>query len=143
MNPLITVDQAKSDARLLRMQLRAQGQPASHGNCLEMVAHSHGYKDWNALRAVLVRKLAVDWMVGGRIQGLYRRHAFTATIASVNKVGRDCFHVKIRLDKAIDVVSFASFSNFRKTICTVVDASGASLEKDSTGQSQLRISVWR
>jgi hypothetical protein len=41
----------KGEAKQLRAAARAQGQELTQGAALELVAHRHGFRDWNALSA--------------------------------------------------------------------------------------------
>lgn len=50
---MIRSDQAKSMARKLRSALEAEGLHATHGKCLELVATSLGFADWNTAAAAL------------------------------------------------------------------------------------------
>ncbi len=47
----ISVEQAKTLAKLLRRDLAAAGIDIPHGLALELVAHQHGAKSWNVLAA--------------------------------------------------------------------------------------------
>lgn len=50
-HPLPTPDRAKAMARALRADLAADGHAVTHARALELVAHAHGLRDWNALAA--------------------------------------------------------------------------------------------
>ena len=40
-------------AKRLRASLAARDIPLSHGQCLELVAQQHGFKDWNTAAAAI------------------------------------------------------------------------------------------
>ncbi|MFC8192706.1 glyoxalase superfamily protein [Cellulomonas sp. NPDC057328] len=50
-HPLPTPEHAKAMARALRADLAADGHAVTHSRALELVAHAHGLRDWNALAA--------------------------------------------------------------------------------------------
>lgn len=59
-HPLPTPDRAKTMARTLRADLAADGHAVTHSRALELVAHAHGLRDWNALAAAGTPSPAAD-----------------------------------------------------------------------------------
>ena len=53
MHIALSTKRAKSQARHLQAQMKAEGCPLAYGRCLEIVAGLHGYNSYNALEAVL------------------------------------------------------------------------------------------
>jgi hypothetical protein len=50
----------KGEAKRLRTAARAQGQELSHSAALEQVAHTHGFRDWNALSAHIAQGGSIE-----------------------------------------------------------------------------------
>lgn len=50
---MLSVEQAKKMAKVLRSSLESRQAPVSHAAALEIVAHQLGYKDWNTAAALL------------------------------------------------------------------------------------------
>lgn len=138
---LPTVAEAKRQAKRLREQLDRQGTPVSHGNALELVAHQHGFRDWNAFHAAMGNRPPEGWAPGDRVEGSYLSQAFSATIVAVEMVRPGWFRLVLDLDEAVDVVTFDSFSNFRTRIRGVVGPEGHSRERTSDGLPQLRLDL--
>ncbi len=136
-----SVAEAKRQAKRLRTQLGRQGTPVSHGNALELVAHQHGFRDWNAFHAAMGNRPPEGWSPGDRVEGSYLSQAFSATIVAVEMVRPGWFRLVLDLDEAVDVVTFESFSNFRTRIRGVVGPEGHSRERTSDGLPQLRLDV--
>lgn len=134
----ITIDAAKSQAKLLRSRLLSEGVKITHASALEMVAAQNGARDWNTLHARLASKPnQTDFQIGQRVTGEYLGHAFHGLLVSVSSIGSTHKRVTIRFDDAVDVVSFSSFSNMRKQINAVIDQSGVSPRSTSDGRPQL------
>lgn len=136
---LPTIAQAKLQAKLLRAKLSEDGVTITHSKSLELLAQQYGYHDWNTLFAMLGNRPDVVWNVGERVRGHYLGQSFTAEIVAVERQAEGWFRLALELDEAVDVVTFDSFSNFRKRIRGVVGPSGASREKTSDGQPHLII----
>ena len=113
----------KAQAKRLREKLRGSALQISHGEALEMLAHQHGVRDWNTLRAMAGNR--VHLRVGDRVEGSYLNQPFSAAIRNMNKL-RDGAHrrITLHLDEAVDVVRFDSFSSFRQRITGVIVRDG-------------------
>ena len=138
---LPTLAKIKEHAKSLRAQSASQGVAISHSKALELVARDYGYRDWNALRATIGNKPQECWVPGGRVQGLYMSRPFDATIVAIKKVRPGWFYFELNLDKAVDVVTFDSFSNFRKRIRGTVGPEGTSQERSSNGAPHLQLNI--
>ncbi|MFC2966828.1 glyoxalase superfamily protein [Acidimangrovimonas pyrenivorans] len=138
---LPTVAEAKAQAKRLRAQLQAEGQEIGHSKALELVARQHGYRDWNTFHAALGNAPPEDWTPGGRVIGRYLGQPFIATVVAVKMTGAGWFRLELELDEAVDVVTFDSFSNFRKRIQGTVGPSGTSRERTSDGRPHLEIEI--
>lgn len=140
-NGLPSLVVAKEQARRLRCQLGDDGHPVSHSKALEMVALLYGFRDWNTCHAALdqaaPRRNSLRLTVGDRVQGTYMAQPFTATVLAVKTVGPDHCAVELDLDQAVDVVTFDSFSNFRKRVRGVIDPAGVSYARTSDGRPHL------
>ena len=131
---LPSIAEAKAQTASLRQELARQGTEIGHARALELVAHQHGFRDWNAFHAAIGNRPPADWTPGGRVQGSYLSQPFRATVVAATMLGDGWFRLSLELDEAVDVVSFESFSNFRKRVHCVVGPSGRTREKTSDGQ---------
>ena len=136
---LPTIEEAKLQAKILRARLSDDGVTITHSKALELLAQQYGYHDWNTLFAMLGNRPEVLWTVGDRVRGHYLGQSFTAEILGVERQTEGWFRLALELDEAVDVVTFDSFSNFRKRIRGVVGPAGASREKTSDGQPHLTV----
>lgn len=128
-------DAAKAQARALRAALSAEGRDISHSAALELVAKSHGFRDWNTLTAAMavVRPLHP----GQRVAGRYLKQPFNAVVIGVTHLSPGRRQVVLHLDQAVDVVEFASFSNLRRRISKVIGDDGRSFDRTSDGVPHL------
>jgi len=136
---LPTSAEAKQHAKRLRAQLAGQETEISHAAALELVAHQNGYRDWNTFYAAIGNRPPDGWAVGGHVQGTYLSQPFEATVFAVEMVRPGWFRLTLDLDEPVDVVTFDSFSAFRKRIRGAIGPQGTSLEKTSNGEPQLKI----
>jgi len=134
-----TLSDIKQMAKRLRAKLDGEGTPVTHSKSLELIAHQHGYRDWNALSAAVGKDEQRERSVGDRVRGRYFGQPFEAVIVSADNVGRGWTRLTLDLDEAIDVVTFDSFSNFRKRVRGVIGPLGLSREKTSDGQPHLQV----
>ncbi len=131
--------EAKRQARRLREDLAARGSDVSHAQALEMVAHQHGFRDWNALHAAIGNRPPDGWTPGGRVEGRYLSQPFKATVVAAEMLRPGWFRLVLELDEAVDVVQFDSFSNFRKRVRAVIGPDGHSKERTSNGEPHVRL----
>jgi len=134
---LPTITKAKDQAKRLRAGLAESGTDLSHAQALELLAHQHGFRDWNTFHAAIGNRPPEDWAPGGRVTGSYLSQPFVATILSVGRVQPGWFCLVLDLEEAVDVVAFDSFSNFRKRIRGIVGPQATSRERTSDGQPHL------
>ena len=136
---LPTLAEAKQQAKSLRADLAAEGDDISHMKSLELVAHQYGFRDWNALHAAIGNRPPEGWTPGGRVEGHYLSQSFKATVVSCEMLRPGWFRLALDLDEAVDVVTFDSFSNFRRRIRAVVGPDGHSRERTSDGMPHLKL----
>ncbi len=141
----------KQQARRLRSVLAEAGQPISHAQALEAVAQQHGFRDWNTAAALTPASApgpavspppgnALRLMPGDRVAGLYMGQPFRGEVRSVNILSKDRLtRISVELDEAVDVVSFDSFSAFRKRVACQIGPDGVSPQKRSDGTPHMRI----
>ncbi|WP_319774867.1 glyoxalase superfamily protein [Breoghania sp.] len=149
MNGIIpTLDEAKRQAKRLRADMAASGTDLSHGRSLEIVAHQHGYRDWNTFHAAIgngppreeARRTCAPVEIGQTVRGTYLGQPFLGQVLSVHMMGTPArYAVEIDFDEPVDVVTFDSFSSFRKRVRTTVDAAGVSTSKTSDGEPHMRL----
>ena len=136
MNTIPSRDVLKAQAKRLRTDLAARGQQISHAAALETIAHQWGARDWNTLSAQA--KTGHDgWTPGQRVSGHYLGHAFTGVIKSARLSAGGFWSLAIRFDEAIDVVTSAHFTSFRKQVMATVNGKGVSPQKTSDGQPHM------
>lgn len=139
---LPSILQAKDQAQRLRTKMVEDGAPVGHAKSLELVAHRHGFRDWNTMFSAIGNGPPKDWAVGDMISGTYLSQAFTGYVISIAILKPGWFRLELHLDEAVDVVTFDSFSNFRTRIRGVIGPKGHSIERTSDGQAHLQIDLW-
>jgi len=138
----LTLDHLKLQARHLRTSLAASGTDISHSRSLELMAHQHGYKNWNVLYAAIGNQPpATAFQLGDAVTGRYLGQDFTGEIVGASLLARDRYQLSVHFDEPVDVVTFDSFSSFRRRVRCTVDASGMSAEKTSDGRPHMQIRV--
>ncbi len=140
----------KQQARRLRSALAETGQPISHAQALEAVARQHGFRDWNTASATMPATAppvapdqasnALRLVPGDRVTGFFMGQPFRGEVRSVNILSRDRLtRISVELDEAVDVVTFDSFSSFRKRVACQIGPDGVSPQKRSDGTPHMRI----
>jgi hypothetical protein len=113
-------EQFKAQAKRLRKALAARDVSISHAGSLELLAQSHGYRDWNTAVAMARRNIPTnvsDLGIGKRFAGSYLGHAVTGLIRSVTATATPgVFRVEVHLDEAVDVVESKLFHGYRQRI---------------------------
>ena len=125
-------DVLKDQAKRLRSALEKTDDPVNHSRALELVAQQYGFRDWNTLSAALGngpegREIAL----GDTVSGNYLKQPFSGEVVGLQRLSAGRRRLTIQFEKPVDVVSFESFSAFRKRVTVVVDQNGRSLEKTS------------
>jgi hypothetical protein len=127
----------KQQARRLRDAMAGQGTKLSHSEALEMVARQHGARDWNTLVAGTRRNdvsPSALFPVGSRVSGRYLNQPFTGEVLSLAAMGSaDLYKIVIHFDEPVDVVTFESFSAYRRRISALIDRNGMSKSHTSNG----------
>ncbi|MFQ1702159.1 glyoxalase superfamily protein [Loktanella agnita] len=139
--PLPTAVQAKEQAKNLRATLTGEGTAIGHAQSLERVSHQYGFRDWNALLAVIGNGPPVDWTPDDKISGSYLSQPFAGQVVLCETLKPGWVRLEIQLDAAIDVVTSSEFSNLRRRIRGVIGPKGHSSERTSDGQPHLRIDM--
>ena len=137
---LLSVKDAKSQAKALRESLAAQGTTITHSQALELFAHQNGTRDWNTLQAKLSVAQPQLVKMNDEVRGQYLGQAFTGRIVALSKVG-SYTQVSLQLSEPVDTVQFESFSNMRRHIRGIVGPDGRSPRKTSDGAPHLVIDV--
>ena len=128
---LPSIEDLKQQAKRLRSELEA----ISHSKALELIAHQHGYKDWNTLHAAAGnRGPQCPVVLGQRVRGTYLGQRFEGAVSGVQVLEYgERFRVRIVFDEAVDVVRFEGLSNLRKRVSCVIGTNGKTAEKTSDG----------
>lgn len=137
------LDELKRQARRLRATLETRGTEVSHSAALELLAHQHGYRDWNTLHAAVGnRPPPPPLSVGQQVNGRYLGHAFSGEIVGLRQLGEDGrYRVALRFDDPVNVSAFESMTILRRQIAAVVDRRGVTAEKTSDGMPHLRLDL--
>lgn len=145
-SPANATDGYKQQAKRLRALLKEQGRDISHGEALEMVARQHGFRDWNTLAAAAPEKpapprnAAPPVSVGSLVGGRYLNQPFVGEVLSVTALADgEHFRISIHFAEPVDVVSFESFSAFRRRVVATINRDGVSPQRTSNGLPQMVI----
>jgi hypothetical protein len=136
---LPSLDAVKAQAKALRASLLTTGQDISHAQALELIAKSLGFKDWNTLHAKIGNAPRAPVVLGQIVEGQYLKQPFVAEVLGVTQLSEGRYSVVLDFAEAVDVVTFDSFSNFRRRITKVVGADGRSPDRTSDGAPHLVI----
>jgi len=139
----LSLEDLKQQAKRLRAGLADQGEGISHSRSLELVAHQHGYKDWNTIHAAIGNQPPpCPLTIGQNVTGRYLGQSFAGEVIGVQLMidpGR--FRATVQFDDPVDVVEFESFSNFRSRVTSIINGDGVSAEKLSNGLRQMVIDL--
>ncbi len=137
----LTIDELKSQAKRLRDAMAGSGTPVSHGAALELVAKSHGVRDWNTLSALAARSdnaEATPAAVGAHVSGEYLGQRFTGCVLAFSRLSQSGYYtITLHFDEPVDVVTFDSFSAFRQRVNATIDGKGVSPRQTSNGRPHL------
>lgn len=125
----------KNQAKNLRAALARTGSELSHSQALELVAQSHGARDWNTLHARASD--APLWRFGGEVSGRYLGHSFTGRVVAAREQSRGHHALTIDFDQPVNVSRSSLFEAPRKRVTATVNAAGRSLSKTSDGVPHL------
>lgn len=137
---LPSLDVLKDQAKRLRDTLGRQGTAINHSKALELIAAQHGFRDWNTLMGAVGNRPTVrSYNIGDQVIGHYLGQMFTGTIIGVqtltNAHGRT--RVTFDFDEPVDVITFESWSAYRKRVTCTLDEEGRTVEKTSNGQPHM------
>jgi len=141
--PLPNLSTLKDQAKRLRTRLEAGGETVGHSKALELIAAQHGFNDWNTLHAALGNRPGPESLApGARVTGAYLGQPFAARVVGIQAMTSSPgnYRVSLDLDEAVDVVTFDSFSSFRKRVNGVIGKNGVSQARTSNGRAQLELS---
>ncbi|WND02951.1 glyoxalase superfamily protein [Temperatibacter marinus] len=127
-----TLHSFKAQAKALRQKLIITNPDITHSQCLELIAHENGYKDWNGLSAFCQRQDSCPvFSEGSRVSGDYLSQAFTGTIIAMNEMAHNHYKITLLFDESVDVVQFDSFSSHRQRVTALVTKDGVGIEHTS------------
>lgn len=138
---LPSIAQAKDQAKRLRTKMGEDGASIGHAKSLELVAHQHGFRDWNTMFAAIGNGPPKGWAVGDKVSGTYLSQPFTGQVVSVSILKSGWFRLQLQLDEPVDVVTSDKFTNFRSRIRGVIGPKGHSVERTSDGNPHLQIDL--
>ena len=138
--PLPDLAALKAQAKRLRTTLASEGNFISHSEALEFIARQYGYRDWNTLHAAAGNRPAEPWQLGTKVTGHYLGQAVSGEIIALTRLGGGTrYRVTLDLDEAVDVVTFDSFSAYRKRINATINRDGVTAARTSNGEPHLRL----
>lgn len=130
----------KAEARRYRASHSAQGRTLSHARALELVAHQHGFADWNtACAKAKSHPVPKRFPAGAQVEGRYLGHPFVARIVAASQMDDEQVFITLELEEPVDVVDSPRFSALRKRISGTVDRQGRSAALLSSGIPQIEI----
>jgi len=132
------IEGLKAQAKRLRQALAEDGDFISHSEALELLAKQLGYRDWNTLHAAAGNRPA-ELQLGDRVSGAYLGQPFFGAIIGVETLSGGRRRITIDFDEPVDVVTFESFSAYRKRVTAIVGEDGCSAEKTSNGRPQMEL----
>jgi hypothetical protein len=145
MTPFPPIDELKQQAKRLRQAMTERGTPLPHSTALELLAQQHGVRDWNTLSALATQRNeppSPPFSVGARVKGRYLNQPFEGKILSLSTLpGGEFYKISIEFDEPVDVVTFESFSAYRRRINAQVDGKGVSPRKTSNGLPHLVLDI--
>ncbi|MCF3642258.1 hypothetical protein LXM94_20010 [Rhizobium sp. TRM95111] len=138
--PLPSLDALKDQAKRLRVRFAAGGETITHGRALELFAAQYGYRDWNTLHAAVGNRPPFDpWRLGSRVRGHYLGQPFDAEVRGVQMLSGERYRLTLHFDMPVDVVTFESFSAFRRRVSCTVASDGRTAERTSDGRPHLEL----
>ncbi|MFC3226996.1 glyoxalase superfamily protein [Marinibaculum pumilum] len=136
------VETLKSQARRLRDSLQAAGTPVSHAQALELLARQYGCRDWNVLHAAAGnRPPPAPVQLGDRVRGRYLSQAFAGEIIGVRELAEGRYRITVQFDEPVDVVTWDSFSAFRRRVSCTIDRRGRTAERTSDGRPHMELAL--
>lgn len=129
------VNELKTQAKNLRKALSHTGTEVTHAQALELVAQSHGARDWNTAHGTA--GTTPLWQFGGVVKGRYLGKAFTGRVIAARERGPKHHALTIAFDKPVNVSESALMEVPRKRINATVNTEGRSISRTSNGQPHL------
>ena len=137
---LPSLEELKTQAKRLRKGLELDGDFINHSESLELIARQYGFRNWNTLHAAIGnRPPRPALQVGARVKGRYLGQAFDGEVIGVETLSAGRIRLTLDFDEAVDVVTFDSFSAYRKRVSCIVGDDGRTAEKTSDGKPHLEI----
>lgn len=138
-----SIDDMKAQARRLRGSLSQTGNAVSHSQALELVAQAQGYRDWNTAHAAAGNAPpGPPVAIGDVVTGRYLAQPMIGEVIGVQSMlSGNRWRVTIQLDEPVDVVTFDSFSAFRRRITATIDRNGVTAEHTSNGLPHLKLEL--
>ncbi len=135
---LPSLDALKQQAKRLRACLDEDGDFLTHSESLELIAKQYGFRDWNTLHAAAGNRPPINrFQLGARVRGRYLGQPFTGEIIAIQSIPPDHLKIALLFDEPVDVVTFESFSAFRRRVSATINYEGVTAEKTSDGAPQL------
>lgn len=134
------IEYLKHKARIFRLEKVKEKLTISQAQALETLAHEYGFRDWNGLSAAAKKQINIV-EIGQRVNGCYLGQDFNATVKNVRLDDDSRTRVTFVFDDAVDVVSFESFSSFRKQVSCFINQKAMTDEKTSNGLPQLALNL--
>ncbi len=136
------LDDLKAEAKRLRAALAESGRPASHGEALEILARSKGYRNWNTLHAAAGnRPPEPPLAVGQTVSGAYLGHRFRAEVIAVAARRDGGFRVTVVFDEPLNVSAFESMRIERRRVSANIRSDGKTVERIAGGVPQMAIDL--
>lgn len=139
-SPLPSLDALKTQAKRLRASLEQDGDFISHSESLELIAHQYGFRDWNTIHAAVGnRPPASPVQIGARVSGRYLGQPFKGEVIGVETLSPGRIRITLDFEEPVDVVTFESFSAFRKRVTCIIGDDGETAARTSNGAPHLEL----
>lgn len=103
---------------------------------------NYSHSDDSQSRNNKVRPTLATLKLGDRVQGVFMGQRFQGHLVGIVPLAASQnYHIGIQLNQAIDVVTFESFSNFRRRLNCVVDKDGISTAKTSDDRPHMKLEL--
>lgn len=134
----------KSQAKRLRTALAEEGVAVSHARALELVARSHGVRDWNTLSARPEKpeqQPPVAFALGQAVSGTFYGKPATGHVVGLEQtIKPELVRLTVAFNPPVDASTSAHFKAERRRVTMIVGTDGRSrrLTGTETGHMELR-----
>jgi hypothetical protein len=138
---LPSLEDLKDQAKRLRDALARQGTIINHSRSLELIAGQYGFRDWNTLHAKIGNMPPPRRVlsIGDNVSGHYLGQKFSGKVIAIKALtsAHGMFKVTFDFEEPVDVITFDSWSAYRKRVTCTLGEDGRTVEKTSNGEPHM------